>query len=573
MDKLKRAFFIVLFSVIGLNVSAQQKDNSSSNRGFNLSYSSDLGGFYFQDASGLQLAIEGLPYEGSIDEATYQLGANDLLTVEIKATQNIVLRSLLINSSGEIIIPAIGAVKFDGKTIAEAEEILKETASTVYKNPTVNISLEVPKAINVFITGSIPFPGKYVLPAQSRLDLAIMQSVIEVQTARSASSIYFPTYTSQLLAKREYSYRNITIEHADGSQTSADLVHYFLGGNLDNNPILRNGDQIHLKQMDRNTPKISISGAVSTNYDIEFKSGDTPSILLEISGGLTERASSNELFVFRASNSGFEKIVVPFENWDSFQLQANDHIIVPESKNAQLTAAATIEGEVEVPGQYPINNGETTVLELLDLSGGITQQALPNAAYLYRGTGLDNEIPNKFNAELMKRTSNQVAQGLDYLDLETKLSRNRVSIDLTNRDELALFKLFDGDRLYIPRDEQTVFVFGQVNNPGYFPYINSNSSIFDYIQRAGGFALSADKERVFIIKAGTATWYKPEETTLSSGDRIFVDRVPVEDLNAKRNYEIQKAQLRNQRTQLIMTGITTVTGIITTLIALDVIKR
>ena len=166
----------------------------------------------------------------------------------------------------------------------------------------------------------------------------------------------------------------------------------------------------------------------------------------------------------------------------------------------------------------------------------------------------------------MKRTSDRLVQGLEYLDSETKLSRNKVFIDLTDNEQLNNLRIFDGDQLYIPKDEQTIFVFGQVNNPGYFGY-SSSKSPSEYIAQAGGFALSADKERVFILKAGDATWFNVDDTELKSGDKIFVDRIPVEELNSKRQYDIQKQQLKNQRTQLIMTAITTITGIITTYVA------
>jgi hypothetical protein len=190
---------------------------------------------------------------------------------------------------------------------------------------------------------------------------------------------------------------------------------------------------------------------------------------------------------------------------------------------------------------------------------------------LVRSGGQKNEIPNQFNTNLMKRTSDQYVQGLEYLDAETQLSRNQVFIDLTDNSQLQNLKIFDGDRLYIPRDDQTIFVFGQVNNPGYLGYSNTKS-VNEYIAQAGGFALSADRDRVFILKAGNATWFKVGDTELSSGDKIFVDRQPVEELNAKRAYEIQKQQLRNQRTQLIMTAITTITGIITTYVAVNNLK-
>jgi protein involved in polysaccharide export with SLBB domain len=111
-----------------------------------------------------------------------------------------------------------------------------------------------------------------------------------------------------------------------------------------------------------------------------------------------------------------------------------------------------------------------------------------------------------------------------------------------------------------------------VNNPGYFPFIE-NTNTNNYINRAGGFALSADRDRVFIIKAGNATMYRPGETELESGDRIFIDRQPIEELNALRTYEIQQQQVKNTRTQLILAAISTITGIITTYVAVQNIRN
>lgn len=567
---------IVFFALFANTTYAQTNQNSIENdtRGLSLNFSTELGGLYFQDAAGLQIAIEGLPFESSIDESTYILDTNDLISVDIKGTQNFLFKSLLINSSGDIIIPAYGSIRLKELSIKEAEERLKQELEKEIKNPSVSISLEIPRPMHVHISGSIPFPGKFILPAQSRLDLAILQAVMEIKRPDGEISIYDPRYTSQLLTQTIYSYRNIEIVHSDSSITKADLIKYFRSGDLSANPILRDGDQISLKRRNRETPTISISGAVSYGYELEYRKGDTPSILLEISSGFEDDADTSKLYVFRKENEDINKILVPPSQWRTFQLQPNDRVIVPFNYEFTSPSTAWVNGEVKAPGNYPIKSGTTSVLEILELSGGLTEYALINSAYLIRGRDLRNEIQNKFNIDLMKRTSDQVVQGLDYLTLETNLSRNKVFIDLTNENELSELKMFDGDQLYIPRDEQTIFIFGQVNNPGYFPISKTkNLSVFDYIKRAGGYSLSADTDRVFIIKSGNAAWFKPENTVLESGDRIFVDKLPTEELNALRTFEIQKQQLKNQRTQLIMTAITTITGIITTYVAVRNIQN
>lgn len=559
----------LLLFFVSTVANAQSGTSGAEQSSLNLDISSDFDGLYFQDVSGLQLAIQGIPYETSIDESTYLLGTNDVITVEIQGIQNILFRSLMINSSGEIVIPSIGAIRIDDKTISEAQAAINEASRQVYNNTAVKVSIEIPKPVHVHVSGSIPYPGKYILPAQVRVDLAILQSIVKIEPRNGVQSIYAPNYTSQILKEGSYSYRNILIEHTDGTYSSADLIHYFRTGDLESNPVVKDGDRISLRRTSRDSPKVSISGAVSFGYELEYRSGDTPQTLINISGGFESNADESKIFIYRRSGSSIEKIEVPREDWASYELQENDRLVVPYNRDKKLTSSAWVSGEVILPGNFPILSGETTIHELLELSGGLTEDALPNAAYLLRGTSLENEIPNKFNTELMKRTSDQPFQGLEYLDLETNLSRNRVSIDLSNAEELKELKLFDGDRLFIPKDEQTIFVFGQVNNPGYFPFAEiAAKSVFDYVNSAGGFALSADKDRIFVIKAGNGTWFKPQETRLESGDKIFIDRLPTEDLNALRAYEIQKAQLRNQRTQLIMTGITTITGIITTYVAI-----
>lgn len=572
---------LAVILILTTNLLAQSGNNGSNSSGgtFSLNYSSEIGGFYFQDLSGIQIALEGVPYENKIDQNTYILGVNDLISIEVESTQRVVLKNLLINSSGDIIIPSFGVIGLNGLTVTEAVKKLEEKLAEVYKTPSVILTVDVPRRINVHISGSVPNPGKFTLPAQSRVDLAILQSIKKIDPTNQdenyelPSTFLFTVYTSQLLQSNEYSIRNIVIYHKDGSTSKADLVRYFRTGDLASNPIVRDGDRIQIPRISRNSPTVSISGAVRYGYELDFKPNETISELLSIAEFFEENADSSQVFVFRRDGGKVDKLIIQSSNWNSFKLEPNDRVIVPELNITRLTSSAWVRGEVSYPGNYPIIAGETTLQELLEISGGMTPSALPSASYLIRAGSIKNEIPNKFNSDLMSRTSDQYYQGIEYLKQETSLSKNRVYINLRDPQEIKSVILFHGDQLYIPRDEKTIFVFGQVNNPGYFPFLKSqDNNVQDYIQRAGGFALSADEERVFIIKAGNASWFKPGETDLESGDRIFVDRVPVEDLNALRNFEIQKQQVKNTRIQLIMTGITTITGIITTYVAIRNIR-
>lgn len=563
--------FIILACISSQTFAQSSGDNSNSNEStsfsLGLSTNDDLSGLYFQDPTGLQIAIEGLNYEGTIDKESYILNTSDLITVQLESTQNVLFRGSIINITGDVIIPTVGAVSVSGLSIKEAEKKIEEIAAKQYKSPKISISLEIPHPVNVHITGSISAPGKYVLPGQSRVDLALILATQPIEKSENVS--WSAKMAEEFLENDTYSYRNITIEHKDGSTSKADLISYFRTGDLNGNPILKEGDRITLNRKTNKSATVTISGAVNFAQEIEYNQNDTPGKLLTMSNGLDIHADTTKLQIYRQEGTNIEVIEVAKEQWDTFSVKPNDRIIATYQNERNYPATAWILGEIKIPGKFPIINGETTVNDLIELSGGTTDKALPSSAYLQRGTGLDNEIPNKFNAELMLRTSDQLLEGLEYFEKETKLSQNRVNLDLNDPEQLQNLTLFNGDRLYIPRDEQTIFIFGQVNNPGYFPFTSSALlGVEDYITKAGGYALAADMDRVFILKAGNGAWYRPEDTTLESGDRIFVDKLPTDNLASMRNYEFQKSQLKNQRVQLWLAGISAVTSIITAYVAI-----
>lgn len=552
----------ILFLFICSSFLNAQNNGNQQEDGFNIDLSDVFGGFYYTDPLSVQLASRINPIEASLDLENYVLGVNDLISIKIDGAQSLFLRGLLVNPQGDVTLPVVGPVYINGLSISESEKKIEEATAPHLKNASVTITIDSPRPVIYHVTGGVPYPGKYLTYPQSRVDQAIFSSITSGNRDLSKS---IPN-SSDFLTNDNYSFRSIKIYHSDGTESKADLVKYFRTGSLKSNPFVKPGDLINIIPTNRETPKVSISGAVKADYEFEYKKGDTPALILEFGGGFEETADTTKLFVYRRAVNGIEQIVVEPQDWDSFKLLPNDRVVAPFGDEFDASASAWVYGEVNIPGNFPVESGATTALELLQTAGGLSKEALPAAAYLVRSGGQKNEIPNQFNADLMKRTSDQYLQGLEYLDAETRLSKNKVYIDLSDNSQLQSLKIFDGDRLYIPRDDQTIFVFGQVNNPGYFGYTGTKT-VNEYITQAGGFALSADKDRIFILKAGNATWFKVGDTDLSSGDKIFIDRQPVEELNAKRAYDIQKQQLRNQRTQLIMTAITTITGIITTYVA------
>lgn len=558
----------------GLPAAAQNTQNNGQNgptltpRSSNFNLPRGMERFYYVDQLGMKLAPAQLAQEGAVNKTNYQLGPGDLISIDYEGGLSGSMRGLLVNPQGDVSLPGIGTVPLEGLNIEEAGRAVMERVQQNYKDTRVTVSLERPRLVTIHINGEIPFPGRQQVYPFTRLDQAIYPAFFSPENAPKnlAGGIPF-RYQKKFLDSRKYALRDIRIRRKSGKVIHADLIAYFYGGDLSANPFIHDGDVISIYDLSPEAPRVSISGAVQSEKELEFAPGDTPASLIDIAGGRTVEADTSRIWLFRRSGEEIKKMAVNNAHLDDYRLQPNDRVVVPMLHEKRTSSSAWVEGEAQNPGNFPIINGETTAKKLLEMAGGTNMKALPDAAFLVRANYDQNDIPGQFNPDLLKRTSNQYAQGLEYLDLETKVSKNRVHIDLTDPDQLANVRIYDGDRLFIPHDEHTVFVFGQVNNPGYYPYQGGLKSARDFIRSAGGFSLSADTKRLFVIKAGSKTWHKPDETDIESGDMIFVDRVPVEDLNAKRSYDLQVKNYHNNNIRLVMAGISTITGIITTYVA------
>ena len=567
-------FFLFLVILLSLSfISRGQGTDDDSERGsmpdVSVSVPKLFGESMYTDQVGIMLSQNMFSYESGINLEDYMLGPMDLISIDIKGGQSMLLRGVVINVQGDIVLPTLGHVTIGGLTVSEARQVIENSFQEKFKEADVKITLDQPRPHHIHVTGEIPYPGIYRILAKTRIDRAILPALTTGKTSEKLEDFNSISYDRGLFTGSNYSLRNIIIHRKDSTQQYADLVRYMKTGDLEANPFVDDGDVIVIQQNDNESPRISVSGAVKQELELEYNRFDTPATLIEMAGGYRVDANSNGLRLYRRTVSGVEKITVDAEDLDVLQLKPNDRLVVPYERDARRAESAWIEGEAVMPGNYPIVEGETTLFELLEMSGGLTNRALKEGAYLVRTNRKGKVISNEINEQLLKRASDQVMEGFEYLELETNVSEGRVYVDLRDDNQLKNVTLIDGDRLLIPRDDQTVFVFGQVNNPGYYAYNETgNDDVTDYIDRAGGMSIAADMDRVFVIKAGSKAWKPANEAFVRSGDMIFVDRVPFESIAEKRAYDLQKRQQRNSNIQLIMAGITTITGIITTAVAI-----
>lgn len=530
------------------------------------------------DELGLRLARENLEQEGSINPENYIVGVNDIFAIEVKGSISFSYRGIAVNPLGDLVIPEVATVSVADLLLLEAIEKIRTAVSQRFRDGEVFVTLELARPINVHLSGNVPLPGRATLPRGTRLDLLVTYGIFPESLTPELQLGRIVTKIERLIAS-DYDLRNIRIIRKDGSIEFGDLIAYNLGGKLAFNPILEDGDIVNIRRRTENEANVSISGSIGTALNLPFRDGDTVGDLITMGGGIGTDALNNVVWVIRLQDHRFETTVLTLEEAMVYPLEPSDRVIIPTDPVKRRHRTVRIRGEAKNPGTYPVISGQTTLRELLDMAGGITDEANQRLVKIERfgenswdSRNRDinlNELTDLSDRDRGQwirshvRTSDQFREGLDFLISELELGLTLIYVDLNNDDHLNNIILYGNDKITVMRDERTVLMMGQVQRPGYLQH-ESSFEISDYIVQSGGFAPAADLDRIFIIKKGTNAWYRPNETTIDSGDIIYVDRFPPESYQAFRLYEIQRQQLRNNNIQIILSTVSTVAAIVTT---------
>ena len=175
-------------------------------------------------------------------------------------------------------------------------------------------------------------------------------------------------------------------------------------------------------------------------------------------GGLTLRELEAELK--RLLKEGFFKdpqIAVAVETYKSQKV----HIV----------------GEVRNPGSYPLT-GDMNLIEAIARAG--------------------STLPTASGEALIVRSKGQAAPGPVMPNAE---NTDVTNVDLKELQSGAFSKnvlLRDGDTIFVPRAE-SVYVFGQVKNPGAYP-IQRNTTVLQALSLAGGITERGATGRIKIVR-------------------------------------------------------------------------
>ncbi len=530
----------------------------------------------FQGAGGV------IPLEGTVDAAQYIVGPGDLFEISVGGPQPL-MAPTAVSADGYLILPEAGAVQVGGHSLHEARSRAKAALQESFRNVRVEIALAQPRQFYVHVSGAVPFPGRYLATPVGRVAGVLSLAYADTTRAPTGNTRFRPAL------------RNVLLTHTDGTQETVDLLRYHATGSTEHNPYLRDGDVVSVPAFDPDYGAVFVSGSVAFPGIYDHRPDDTLADLLALATGEETPRPSQRVRLARVLEDGSAEA----EIYEAAALQGEAGVPVLARDQVHVLAEDRVRGVVEIdgwvqyPGAYPILSGETTLQGLVALAGGLRPGALARAAHLKRSplplplpepdyearfgalAGLPDAVPADTLALMQAtRLADMDFFGNAYLKHDLRM-QSSVPIDLTVAlgEGATPILLQDGDKVYVPRDNNQVFVFGQVNRPGYVPH-QPGMAVEEYVRAASGPGENAGTS--YVIKAGTNRFAAASETTIESGDRIFVNRenmfADTEELQRLLT-EGERLDLENERMglekrsftfQTILTTVGTITGFVTT---------
>ncbi len=250
--------------------------------------------------------------------------------------------------------------------------------------------------------------------------------------------------------------------------------------------LISNGDSLHLPIKPEIQSFVKVNGQIKNPGKYPFNSNTSLKAIINATMSLEDQdfaktMNLSKINIFRRNTLGEKPLKISTTFEENIRLKNGDHITVSRRNSNQPIESIVITGEINTPGIYPVNS-LTSLSDILDLSGGLTDYALSGGIEIFR----------------------------DSLKIGWE-SEN--------------FILKSGDSLNVLKKTGLIFIDGEVNIPGYLTF-KKNDSLKKYIRRAGGFTSFANRNNIFVLypngtSSSLSTWSSPKVT---EGSIVFVNQ-------------------------------------------------
>lgn len=293
---------------------------------------------------------------------------------------------------------------------------------------------------------------------------------------------------------------------------------------------LRKEDVVFIPSINemRGQETLKIGGEVNYPGTYEFAQNTTLEDFILQAGGLTNVASAVNIDVFRRvydPKAFHESDTITktytftlkdgyvIDGTPGFILEPFDQVHVRKSPTHNTIKNVKIEGAVNFAGDYVMDRRVYRLSDLLYKAGGLTSDAYPKGARLYRKMTAEerDQRENVMKQSQIQLYEDNLNSDNDY-DVALADSLMNLKLDLGDVYQVAInleavmkdsesvenIELRDGDKLIIPQYSATVRISGEVGHPITINY-KKGKRLSYYIKRAGGYAEKAKKNGVYAI--------------------------------------------------------------------------
>ena len=463
-------------------------------------------------------------FTASVDENEYVVDAGDVFIIKIDVKgPAFKLFNSIVTPDGYLVLPEAPTIFVKGLYLKDAKNKINSMLTKEFSGAKISVHLFQVHPITVTILGAVPMSASIRLNSSHRLFDAITELINPSLND-----------TSSVFDWNNVSFRDIEIKRQNESQ-KVDLLKFKLMGDRKNNPYLRDQDIVYIQYRDSVRYSIEVSGAVGKPVIFEYKKKDDLGLAIKFASGLLPFADSTRLELVRftaAEGNKFENKILIYPQDSSYTLQPDDRIFVREKPNFNKKSVVHVEGEVKYPGKYAIENGQTTLTDILHQAGGFTNLASLELATLQRKK---DKLLDDVELERLNNISpaEMTAMEASYFRMRTRENRYLVDVNFNflfgQNDSTRNVVLLDQDLILVPPRTFNVFVSGGVNVPGNYKY-NPEWTCLDYIEAAGGYTPLAREGWTRVINRQTGKWLDAEdETVVNEGDIVFVpEKEPID---------------------------------------------
>ena len=392
----------------------------------------------------------------------YRLGPGDAVYIDVWGASQKQFEAT-VSPEGVVTLEGYGPVNVNGLTIAQANQRLRNTLGARFGGSQIKLTVGQTRTITVNVMGEVKNPGTYTVSAFATVFHALYMAggVNDIGTLRG-----------------------IKVLRKGRLVSTVDIYDYILNGRLSGNIRLTSDDVIYVDTYDC---LVNITGKVKRPMYYEMKKTESVNTLLKYAGGFTGDAYNGNVTLIR--KTGGEMSIYSLNEFErgKFQLQDADSVSVDSVLN-RYKNLVELRGAVFRPGKYQMDGNISTVRQLIEAAGGLTEEAMPARGIIHR-----------YRADRTLEVKN--------FNVGELLQHKEADIPLQNEDAIFIPSRKDTN------EELLLTINGEVRYPGSYQYA-ANSSIETLILQAGGLT-----DKASIAKVDIARRFR-DKKAVSSGEQV-----------------------------------------------------